>query len=83
MRWMILLQTGKPQGKFLNFWVYGDVTNVRASLKRQNSKFAVITVQTDLHIVIMNDGISYTGIRVTGWQPLAITESGRVCYKEL
>ena len=77
------MQTGKPQGKFLNFWVYGDATNVRASLKRQNSKFAVITVQTDLHIVIMNDGISYTGIRVTGWQPLAITESGRVCYKEL
>ena len=76
MRWMILLQTGKPQGTFLNFWVYGDVTNVRASLKRQNSKFAVITVQTDLHIVIMNDGISYTGICVTGWQPLAITESG-------
>lgn len=70
------MQTGKPPGKFLNFWVYGDVTNVRASLKRQNSKFAVITVQTDLHIVIMNDGISYTGICVTGWQPLAITESG-------
>ena len=57
MRWMILLQTGKPQGKFLNFLVYGDVTNVRASLKRQNSKFSVVTVQTDLHIVIMNDGI--------------------------
>ena len=70
------MQTEKPPGKFLNFWVYGDVTNVRASLKRQNSKFAVITVQTDLHIVIMNDGISYTGICVTGWQPLAITESG-------